>query len=544
MMRTTGGGWALARITVACLVVAVVPLVSTGRAAADGPSCTYNGLPSAVGTVAPGAVVTVLCTGLTPLQHVTITEESPLAAIVQPATSAPFEADASSVLAGTVDAAGELLASFTVPTTFAATDPAASCPPTQAQVDAGLASCTLAIRAADAPTSVIAAATIGYAGQPVAASSPVITVANGPSFVAGNIVILTGAGFDGSPGSAGPSVLFGATPAATNAASPISVSPATYVCLPDCNGTPGVLTAGGSLTGGVIVPSGRLGGPTTVTVVHGNVAATAQVNILGQPDVVATPSDGGTGTAVQVTGTGWDPQGPRPALRFLASNAPNDPASTATAYVDANGNLSGTMVVSDLDVRGVNPIVVTQGGLSAQAAFTVTDAISTCADSTCANDHVISQSIVQGELSISQQTFDISLGAETLNGAVQHSTGELTAVTVIDSRGTLVGWTVTGTLQGDFLNEATAGRSVNNSIPASNLSWTPTVALASPDSGALDQVAPGQASALSSTAGTTLCTAGTGGGGGSYLCTASLDLLIPGSVAVGTYTAVLNLTVT
>jgi hypothetical protein len=72
----------------------------------------------------------------------------------------------------------------------------------------------------------------------------------------------------------------------------------------------------------------------------------------------------------------------------------------------------------------------------------------------------------------------------------------------------------------------------------------PSVSLAADGSGILEQVRPGDTAPLSTSAGTTLCSAPVGGGGGSYVCTAGLDLLIPGSVAVGAYSAVLNITIT
>src|SRR4051794_10500160 len=114
-MRTTGGGRGLARIVAAGLLAASVVAFGAQPAAAATPSCTYNGEPSAVTAVTPGALVTVICTGLAPLQHVTINEESPLAAIVQPAASAPFEAGGGTAVDATVDADGALLMTFTIP---------------------------------------------------------------------------------------------------------------------------------------------------------------------------------------------------------------------------------------------------------------------------------------------------------------------------------------------------------------------------------------------------------------------------------------------
>jgi hypothetical protein len=103
--------------------------------------CQYNGIPdTAVATgLAPGAAVTIHCTGLAPDDAVDVMEASPLFA----KTGSGDEQDAGSFQRFTADASGTLDASFMVPDPFTAADPHAVCPPTPQQVAAGEAHCLL-----------------------------------------------------------------------------------------------------------------------------------------------------------------------------------------------------------------------------------------------------------------------------------------------------------------------------------------------------------------------------------------------------------------
>ena len=552
-MRTRGGGRRrLARVCVVGLVAGIAPVVAAMPATADS-SCTFDGHTDSVTNVVGGASIAISCTGLAAGEAISINEESPLASIVQPVTSAAYERATGAEVDLTADSNGATSTSYVVPLTFVATDPAAACPPTQAQVDAGLISCSLVVR--DATSNALASAHLLYADQPVPQTTPVVTVTNGSSFVAGDIVTIDGSGFWGSPPASTPVVLFGLTPAASLPASPVTVTPTTYECAPDCNGDSGLFTQGGVVSGSVVVPSGLLPGSTAMAVVQtttsglpddatvGSVSASDQLTVLGPAIATAAPNNGGPGIQVQVTGTGWDPQGQTPALTFLLASTPAGSPSTGSAFVDENGNLIGTITVTGEDAAGVNPIVVTQGTTSAQSQFSVTTISSQCVGPACNSDQVLTQVVGQGDLSVSQASSSVGLSPIVLSGVVQDSIGELNPITVVDDRGILVGWTVTGTLAGDFVNQNPIGSIANNTIPAGNLSWTPSVVLAAPQSGVLSQVTAGQSSSLSTSAGTTLCAAATGGGGGSFECGASLDLTVPASIALGTYTVVLNITV-
>ena len=114
-------------------------------------SCTYNG--NAFGFPASntaGTPVTVVCTGLPANTQLIVAQTSPLAGVISPVTSAPTVADLNTAMLVTTDASGNLSATITVTAThgspaFSATDHKAVCPPTQAQVNAGLTNCVVTV---------------------------------------------------------------------------------------------------------------------------------------------------------------------------------------------------------------------------------------------------------------------------------------------------------------------------------------------------------------------------------------------------------------
>jgi hypothetical protein len=135
-------------------------------------SCTYNGSP--VGFAASnttGTPVTVDCTGLPANTLLIVAQTSPLAGVISPASAATREADLSTGVAVTTDASGNLTATITVTATggtpgFSALDKKAVCPPTQAQVNAGLTNCVVTV--ADlATTTGLNFGNIIYGTQPV-----------------------------------------------------------------------------------------------------------------------------------------------------------------------------------------------------------------------------------------------------------------------------------------------------------------------------------------------------------------------------------------
>ena len=106
--------------------------------------------------------------------------------------------------------------------------------------------------------------------------------------------------------------------------------------------------------------------------------------------------------------------------------------------------------------------------------------------------------------------------------------GSLPTATVTDLRGTNVGWDLTGQLEDFTLGDDT--------IPNSNLSWTPSAA----KTGGSGAVVAGAAADLGDAR--TLCSATQGSSAGTFTCDAGLSLNIPDNVPPGEYSATLTLT--
>jgi hypothetical protein len=114
-------------------------------------SCTYNGSPLGfAASNTTGTSVTVSCTGLPANTTLIVAQTSPLAGVISPSSAATAEADLTTAVARTTSATGTLSATLTVTATggspgFAAQDKKAVCPPTQAQVNAGLTNCVVTV---------------------------------------------------------------------------------------------------------------------------------------------------------------------------------------------------------------------------------------------------------------------------------------------------------------------------------------------------------------------------------------------------------------
>ena len=103
----------------------------------SGPTCTFNGSSGPIITVFPGASVAIACTGWQGLDSVTAFEISPLSL----STSSSNDVDLSHAQGYFSNGTGDLNGTFIVPSPFSATDAAAVCPPTAAQVAAGFLRC-------------------------------------------------------------------------------------------------------------------------------------------------------------------------------------------------------------------------------------------------------------------------------------------------------------------------------------------------------------------------------------------------------------------
>jgi hypothetical protein len=314
----------------------------------------------------------------------------------------------------------------------------------------------------------------------------------------------------------------------------------------------GALNPGGVLSGSVTLPNNIAAGTHSLTVVEPNttpyngngpsntVTASTTFNVAG-PTATASPATAQDGTVVAITGDNFAPN-------LGASLSFTTGSDTGTATVDGNGHLTGSITVHTAnEALGSNDVHVVQStsGLTATAALSISS-IPTL-------HQTINAQVLPGSgLGDTQSGSTVDMGNTVLNGHVQTRTGDLNQVTVTDTRGTNVGWTLTGQLEGDFVNGTPGNENGNtfatgvepnshNKIPASNLSWTPSVSLAVPTDGLPGDVAPGSATALSKSAAKTLAIAALGGGGGTWQADASLSLVVPSYVNKGTYSAILDL---
>lgn len=421
-----------------------------------------------------------------------------------------------------------------------------SVPLAQSAVDAGLA----AVAAwADAGTQAqFAVAQIQFGNQNPSVT-PTLTANNSP---AGGTVTLGGQHFWGSP------INGDGTAAATTAGIPaptilLDGAPATgsaSITAADVNPGTGALTVGGVVSGSVTLPNNIAPGAHQIRVIEPNttpydgngpsnsVMASANFTVAA-PTATAAPSTAQDGTVVTITGDNFAPN-------LGASLAFTSGTDTGSATVNAAGHLTGTITVNTAnEALGSNAVIVTQSG----SGLTATAALNISAIQSL--HQTISTQVSPGDgLGDTQSGTTVNMGNTVLNGHVQTRTGLLNTVTVTDTRGTNVGWVLNGQLAGDFVNATPGHENHNtnggvadphNNIPASNLSWVPSVSLAVPTDGLLGDVGPGPAAALSKTTARTLAIAPDGGGGGTWQADAALSLIVPSYVNNGVYSATLDL---
>lgn len=156
----------ISRKRAAILAVAVLMLVALfgsvhnsqalASPVADSPGansfCTYNGSPSQVSGASLTGIspVSVVCQNLTPNTDFDVVQGSPLAANSSPKSATTHEVDKQTKVTMKTDGSGDGSAVIDVTATggtpsFSATDPNAVCPPSQAQVNAGLTNCAVAV---------------------------------------------------------------------------------------------------------------------------------------------------------------------------------------------------------------------------------------------------------------------------------------------------------------------------------------------------------------------------------------------------------------
>lgn len=117
----------------------------------------------------------------------------------------------------------------------------------------------------------------------------------------------------------------------------------------------------------LLVPDDLAAGTGTVEVTDGATSASADLTLLGEPELAAAETPGADTTSVELTGTEFDPQKKVTVRGYDADGEPTSDAP-ATATPDGAGGFTATFVVSD---PATETIAATQAGngLSAGYAF-------------------------------------------------------------------------------------------------------------------------------------------------------------------------------
>ena len=374
------------------------------------------------------------------------------------------------------------------------------------------------------------AAPISYR-PPATASITSVTGQNGTSAArAGNTINLTGSNWDDTVSPVTGTMALCST-------SDNSVCDATGLDTPSFSVTGGVLTASA-----VVDASATTGARNLVLTESSGPNAVVPVTILGNRQILITPVTGGAGTSVTVTGSGYNASVPVAVAGVTAGSTPTSDTPTITMS-SATGAVSATFTVNDPNTVAI-AAAETSAPLTNVAIHPFVFSGNNCVAATangCSLLQTVSQLVKPGVLTFSQTAAQVAMSDVTLNGENQTSTGQINQLTVSDARGSLVGWTVTATAT-DLSDGSSAA---DNTIPAGNLK-TSSVTCA-PDAtavgGILTEVTAGAGGALSKTVGQTLCQAPSGGGGGTFDINADLSLLVPASVASGTYTSTMTFTV-
>ncbi|HXQ61001.1 MAG TPA: hypothetical protein VN796_01635 [Acidimicrobiales bacterium] len=177
-------------LALSCVAMGIAGTAAPAGAA--GPACTFNNSSTPIVTdVSAGSKVAIKCTGLPALHPYLVLQASLLIGIdpkaaallsggslglgtLEAALAALPEIDAASITPLLSDLSGSLNFTYTVPT-FQPTDPNASCPPSTAEINAGLIGCALAM--VDVTTQKPVAAGSGileYAGDPFLPPNPTL----------------------------------------------------------------------------------------------------------------------------------------------------------------------------------------------------------------------------------------------------------------------------------------------------------------------------------------------------------------------------------
>ncbi|WP_416986298.1 beta-xylosidase [Streptomyces sp. T028] len=238
-------------------------------------------------------------------------------------------------------------------------------------------------------------------------------------------------------------------------------------------------------------------------------------------------ASGGPGDPVTFTGGGFTAGA---TVTVAGRSGSDETADKTTVTASSSGNISGSLVVSDLTTTG---IVAYEGSAwssnlgSSPAAYVVIDDTPIPEGS-----QKLTTTVQAGDLSMEQSGDSVAMKPVDF-GSGDPSTGDLNAVTVKDYRGGPAGWSLTGKVT-DFSGPGAT-------IDAGKLSWTPTCTTKA-DSPSTCQA--GSAGVVGS-AGATLASAPDGTlTGGEFTAKAGLSLDVPAFTPPGSYAGVLTLTLT
>ncbi|WP_328481946.1 beta-xylosidase [Streptomyces sp. NBC_00377] len=238
-------------------------------------------------------------------------------------------------------------------------------------------------------------------------------------------------------------------------------------------------------------------------------------------------ASGSPGAAVVVTGSGFT-GGATVTLAGRSGSALT--ADTATVTADAQGGISGSLVVNDLTTTGV---VAYEGSAwspeksAGPAAYVVIDD-----QPVPEGSQKVTTTVRAGTLSMSQAGDAVQLSAVDF-GQGGASTGALQTVTVKDFRGGPAGWSLTGKVT-DFNGPGAK-------IDAGKLSWTPVCAT---KAGSPSTCQAGSTGTVGASGATLASTPDGTATGGEFTANAQLSLDVPSFTPPGTYAGVLTLTLT
>jgi hypothetical protein len=215
-----------------------------------------------------------------------------------------------------------------------------------------------------------------------------------------------------------------------------------------------------------------------------------------------------------------------------AAEAPGGaPTSSSVTYTDANGDVSapgGTTTTTTPEVGTTSTIAGTNLGVSVNGANGNTGSTGGGVDQT------FEVSILPGNLTITPATESVSLAKTNAQGNGGHLAGSLSTITVVDARGSLVGWNATVSLQSiDGVSAA--------DLAKAKLCVSPdavTVVAGNPP-----EVRSGQHACAKAGGALTLFFAPPNGGGGTFSDTGSLTLQVPGAALASPVTATLAVAV-